>query len=112
MCDLAGENGLDLEALRTRLRCMSDDELNRFGQAARYMCSPAVSHRNESTFKTYNMRMAVRLCLPEYVPRVAGTAPPYRTTWFKRRLFSSSRICRIVRLKCTPGEAASKTLWG
>jgi hypothetical protein len=40
MYDLAGENGFDLEALRARLRRMSDAALNRFGQAARYMCSP------------------------------------------------------------------------
>jgi hypothetical protein len=40
MYDLAGENGLDLEALRARLRRMSEQELRRFGRAARYMCSP------------------------------------------------------------------------
>ena len=96
MYDLAGENGLDLEALRARLRRMSDDALNRFGQAARYMCSSAGSHGNESTFKTYKMRMAVRLCLPEYVCPITATATPYRTTCFKRRLFSSSTICRVV----------------
>jgi len=28
---------------RTRLRRMNDDALNRFGQAARYMCSPAAN---------------------------------------------------------------------
>jgi hypothetical protein len=38
MYDLAGENELDLEALRARLRRMSEKELLRFGQAARYMC--------------------------------------------------------------------------
>jgi hypothetical protein len=40
MYDLAGENGLDLEVLRERLRRMSDRELLRFGKSARYMCSP------------------------------------------------------------------------
>ena len=45
MYDLAGENELDLEALRTRLRLMSDDTLNRFGQAARYMCSPKANDK-------------------------------------------------------------------
>jgi len=40
MYDLAGENGLDLEALRARLRRMTDRELLRFGKSARYMCSP------------------------------------------------------------------------
>jgi hypothetical protein len=49
---------------------MSDDALNRFGQAARCMCSSAASHGNESTFKTYKMHMAARFCLPEYVPRI------------------------------------------
>ena len=44
MYDLAGENELDLEALRTKLRRMSDDALNSFGQAARYMCSPVANH--------------------------------------------------------------------
>ena len=39
MYDLAGENGLDLEALRARLRHMSERELLRFGKSARYMCS-------------------------------------------------------------------------
>jgi hypothetical protein len=69
-----------------------------FGQSTRYMCSSAASHGNESTFKASKMRMAVRLCLPEYVCRITGTATPYRTTWYKRRLFSSSTICRVVRL--------------
>jgi hypothetical protein len=40
MYDLAGENGLNLEALRARLQRMSDRDLLRFGRAARYMCSP------------------------------------------------------------------------
>jgi len=40
MYDLAGEHDLDLEALRVRLRRMSDRELLRFGKSARYMCSP------------------------------------------------------------------------
>jgi hypothetical protein len=40
MYDLAGENELDLEALRARLRRMSYWELLRFGKSARYMCSP------------------------------------------------------------------------
>jgi hypothetical protein len=44
MYDLAGENELDLEALRARLQRMSDDALNRFGQAARCMCSPVANH--------------------------------------------------------------------
>jgi hypothetical protein len=41
MYDLAGEKRLDLEAIRTRLRDMSDEELIRFGKDARYMCSLA-----------------------------------------------------------------------
>ena len=48
MYDLAGENGLDLEALHTRLRRMSDRELVRFGQAARYMCSPEANLSKEN----------------------------------------------------------------
>ena len=40
MYDLAGEHELDLEALRARLRRMSDRELLRFGKSARYMYSP------------------------------------------------------------------------
>ena len=40
MYDFAGENELDLEALRARLRRMSDRDLLRFGKSARYMCSP------------------------------------------------------------------------
>lgn len=40
MYDLAGENELDLEALRERLQRMSDSELLHFGRPARYMCSP------------------------------------------------------------------------
>jgi hypothetical protein len=40
MYDFAGENGLNLETLRARLQRMGDRELLRFGQAARYMCSP------------------------------------------------------------------------
>ena len=34
------EDEVDLESLRTRLRKMNDAELQRFGQAAKYMCSP------------------------------------------------------------------------
>jgi hypothetical protein len=33
------ENEIDLEVLRTRLRKMNDQELRRFGLAARFMCS-------------------------------------------------------------------------
>ena len=40
MYDLVGENGLDLEALRAKLRRMTDRELLRLGKSARYMCSP------------------------------------------------------------------------
>jgi hypothetical protein len=29
------------------LRTMSDDELNHFGRAVRYMCSPTANHGNE-----------------------------------------------------------------
>ena len=47
MYDLAGENGLDLEALRARLRRMNDRSLLRFGQAARYMCCPAANFGTE-----------------------------------------------------------------
>ena len=47
MHNLAGESELDLEALRAMLRTMSDDELNHFGRAARYMCSPAGNHGKE-----------------------------------------------------------------
>ena len=47
MYDLAGENELDLEALRARLRRMSDKELLRFGKSARYMCSPEANFGNE-----------------------------------------------------------------
>ena len=40
MYDLAGENDLNVEALRVRLRRMSDRELFRFGKSALYVCSP------------------------------------------------------------------------
>ena len=43
MYDLAGENGLDLEVLRARLRLMSERELLWFGRAARYTCSPTAN---------------------------------------------------------------------
>jgi hypothetical protein len=43
MCDRAGENGLDLEALPGRLWSVSNRELIRFGQAARYRYSPAAN---------------------------------------------------------------------
>jgi hypothetical protein len=33
----------DVDALRTRLRKMSDDELRKFGKAARYMVSPTAN---------------------------------------------------------------------
>jgi hypothetical protein len=47
MYDLSGENELDLEALRARLRRMSDTELLRFGRSARYLCSPVANHGKE-----------------------------------------------------------------
>ena len=34
---------LDVDGLRTRLRKMSDEELRKFGRAARYMASPTVN---------------------------------------------------------------------
>jgi hypothetical protein len=34
---------LDVDALRTRLRKMSDEELRKFGKAARYMVSPTAN---------------------------------------------------------------------
>ena len=43
MYDLAGENELDLDALRARLRRMSDRELLWFDRAARHMCWPAAN---------------------------------------------------------------------
>jgi hypothetical protein len=43
MYDLAGENELDLEALRARLQLMSERELLWFGRAVQYMCSPAAN---------------------------------------------------------------------
>ena len=36
----SGENEIDLESLRSRLRKMTDAELQQFGRAAKYMCSP------------------------------------------------------------------------
>ena len=47
MYDLAGENELDLDALRARLRSLSDRELLWFGRAARYMCWPAANQGKE-----------------------------------------------------------------
>lgn len=40
MSEFADGQPLDLEKLRARPARMSDDELKRFGAAARYMCSP------------------------------------------------------------------------
>ena len=47
MYDFALGNKLDPEAFRARLRRMSERELLRFGQAARYMCSPEAKHSKE-----------------------------------------------------------------
>jgi hypothetical protein len=38
MYRFARNEGIDLEELRARLRKMSDEELIRFGKAARFMC--------------------------------------------------------------------------
>lgn len=45
---------LDIEDLRERLRKMSDAELRRFGEAARYMCSPKANmgHPPRQNFMT------------------------------------------------------------
>jgi len=40
MSHLAANSPLDLEQLRTRLERMTNAELLRFGQAARFMCTP------------------------------------------------------------------------
>lgn len=40
MYESSGPDAADVEQLRTRLREMSDADLLRFGQAAKYMCSP------------------------------------------------------------------------
>lgn len=40
MNDCANSDLLDHEKVRSRLRRMSDEALQRFGAAARYMCSP------------------------------------------------------------------------
>ena len=40
MYDFADGRLLDREELRQRLRRMTDDQLRRYGAAARYMCSP------------------------------------------------------------------------
>jgi hypothetical protein len=38
MYRFARNDGIDLDELRTRLRKMTDDDLLRFGKAARFMC--------------------------------------------------------------------------
>lgn len=40
MYDLSNEGTLDREVVRERLRRMADQELLKFGAAARYMCGP------------------------------------------------------------------------
>jgi hypothetical protein len=37
------DNQIDLEALRTRLQKMSDQELMQFAQAAKFMCLPGAN---------------------------------------------------------------------
>lgn len=37
------EDEVDLESLRARLRKMNDQELRRFGLAAKFMCSPGAN---------------------------------------------------------------------
>ena len=63
MYDLAGENGLDLEALRVRLRRMSDRDLLRFGKSARYMCTPEANLAKEPRrVFVIQLREAVKKC--------------------------------------------------
>jgi len=40
---LSGEKPIDLDGLRQRLAKMSDAALRRFGEASKFMCSPAAS---------------------------------------------------------------------
>ena len=56
MYDLTGENELDLEALRARLRRMSYRELLSFGKSARYMCSSEAT----SAFRRITLQVAGR----------------------------------------------------
>jgi hypothetical protein len=60
----------DDEKERERLRKMSDEELMREGQAARYMCSPAANF-GKPPHDVYVV--ALRLCKEEYRRRHSKT---------------------------------------
>jgi len=48
---------LDVDALRTRLRKMSDEELRKFGAAARYMVSPT-ANMGKTPLPTFVLQLA------------------------------------------------------
>jgi hypothetical protein len=48
---------LDLDALRTRLRKMSDEDLQKFGKAARYMTSP-FANMGKPALPTFVLQLA------------------------------------------------------
>src|SRR5215472_3904063 len=91
MYDLAGENELDLEALRMRLRGMDDRELIRFGKAARYMCSPEANLGKEprkvfviqlrEAVEEWRRRRPVSLRLRVHYHKYGGTARASEKTW-------------------------------
>jgi hypothetical protein len=64
---------LDVDALRTRLRKMSDEELRKFGKAARYMVSPKANMGKPP--------------LPAFVLQLEGA----RAEWRKRHQEESAR---------------------
>ena len=72
MYDLAGENGLDLEALRSRLRRMTDRELLRFGKSARYMCSPEANLGKEPR-QVFVIQSGVRNPIKRSAERMASS---------------------------------------
>jgi hypothetical protein len=76
MYRFARDEGIDLEDLRARLRKMTDEDLVRFGKAARFMCGDK-SPRQAFVIQLEEAGAEWRRRHPK--PRAASTDLPHRT---------------------------------
>jgi hypothetical protein len=55
--DLAGDGGIDSDAIRERLRRMDDETLKRFGESAAFHCRPAENSPERRPPKTFVIQL-------------------------------------------------------
>ena len=82
---------LDVDGLRTRLRKMSDEELRKFGKAARYMVSPTAN-----TGKPPLPTFVLQLEEARATPRAVSAVYPYYWHNLDTVEISSTCLCSTV----------------